>query len=48
MKPPQAHACVFLISSAESAEAPAFAKAMAGPPFAFILGLTPKVFREGG
>ena len=37
------------ISSAESAEAPSFAlRALEGPPFAFVHGLTPAVFCEGG
>jgi len=46
MKPPRVYTRGLLLSSAESAEAPAFAKATAGPTVAFIHGHTPMVFCE--
>ncbi len=42
MKPPQVSPTVCFIFSAESAKAPAFAKATVGSTIAFIYGLTPR------
>ncbi len=48
MKPPSVYTCVSFIFSADSAEAPAFAKATAGPTIALIPGRMSMIFCEGG